>query len=399
MHNKIKILFVSPSISRLFTGVYEVQKNLALEFIKKKNLIEIHGLIDDFTNQDLKSWLPIKPFLYKPFGFKKIGFNPFFLKNLNKSNADIGHIHSLWSYTTYALYKWSKNNNKPFILSVNAYLFDSALRQSKIIKKLALYLGIHKVIKHASCIHVNTINEYEAVRALGYTNPIAIIPNGVQLPNLNIEYASAPWHKNAYTKNKKILLYLSRIHPQKGIQLLVHSWKELRDSMFLNDWHLVIVGFQQDKSLFENTIIDMVAKYNLNNSVTMLSGQFDESMKACYSNCSGFILPSYNEGSSIAALNALAFSKPTLITNGCNITNVIDNGSAIGIETNIESIKNGILTLIEMSDSEREILGQKGRLFVEKNYTWESVSDQIFEIYSWLKSQRISPMPNSIIID
>jgi poly(glycerol-phosphate) alpha-glucosyltransferase len=399
MYNKIKILFVSPSISRLFTGVYEVQKNLALEFIKKKNLIEIHGLIDDFTNQDLKSWLPIKPFLYKPFGFKKIGFNPFFLKNLNKSNADIGHIHSLWSYTTYALYKWSKKNNKPYLLSVNAYLFDSALSQSKIIKKLALYLGIRKVIKHASCIHVNTMNEYEAVRALGYTNPISIISNGVQLPNLNNDHLSSPWLKIENTKNKKILLYLSRIHPQKGIQLLVDSWKELRDSMLLSDWHLVIVGFQKEKSLFENTIIDMVDNYNLNNSVTMLSGQFDESMKACYSHCSGFILPSFNEGSSIAALNALAFSKPTVITNGCNITNAIENGSAIGIETNIESIKNGILTLIEMTDSERENLGQKGRLLVEENYTWESVSDQFFEIYSWLMNERIYPMPKSIIID
>jgi poly(glycerol-phosphate) alpha-glucosyltransferase len=399
MYNKIKILFVSPSVSRLFTGVYEVQKNLALEFIKKKNPIEIHGLIDDFTNQDLKSWLPIKPFLYKPFGFNKIGYNPNFLKNLNKSNADIGHIHSLWSYTTYALYIWSKKNNKPYLLSVNAYLFDSALRQSKILKNLALYLGIRKVIKHASCIHVNTKNEYEAVRALGYTNPVSIIPNGVQLPNLNINYPISPWYKNSNAKNKKILLYLSRIHSQKGIQLLVDSWKELSDSMFLNDWHLVIVGFQKEKSLFENNIIDMVTKYNLNNSITMLSGQFDESMKACYSNCSGFILPSFNEGTSIAALNALAFSKPTLITKGCNITNAIDNGAAICIETNTESIKKGILTLIKMTDSQREILGHKGRLLVEENYTWESVSDQILEIYSWLKNERISPMPKSLIID
>lgn len=395
----MKILFVTPSVSRLFTGVYEVAKNLTLEFNKKNNIVEVHGLIDDFTQEDLHNWLPVKPILYKPFGFIKLGYNPTFITNLNLSNADIGHIHSLWSYTTFALYKWSKLNKKPYILSVNAYLFDSALRQSKLIKKIAFSIGISKVIMNASCIHVNTLNEYNAVRALGYKNPIAIIANGVLLPNLNVIYTKLPWQSYPTTKNKKILLYLSRIHQQKGIDLLIESWNQLSISNSLKDWHLVIVGFQKNRSIFENKIVDIISNYKLHNTVTILLGQFEESMKACYSNCSAFILPSYNEGSSIAALNALAFSKPALITKGCNITNVFENESAIEIDTNINSIKNGILSLIDMTDIDRENLGKKGRELVENNYTWEITSTKILEIYNWIINPEKNSIPKTVIKD
>ncbi len=399
MHKHFKILFVSPSVSRLFTGVYEVEKNLASEFVRKNNTVEIHGLIDEFSQQDLITWSPNKPILYKPFLVKKIGFNPVFLRNLNKSNADVGHIHSLWSYTTYALYKWSIINKKPYVLSANAYLFQTALNQSKFFKKLALKLGINKVIKNATCIHVNTRNEYSSVRALGYKNPISIISNGVQMPDLTINYSKPCWHNDPNAKNKKILLYLSRIHSQKGVDLLIESWKNLSHKNYLKDWHLVIVGFNNDLTTYEKKIISKIEQYNISKNITLLPGQFNESMKSCYFSSNAFILPSYNEGSSIAALNALAYSKPALITEGCNITDSFKNNAAIKIETNIESISRGILTLINMNDLEREILGKNARTFVEKFYSWDTISNKILELYNWLSDNKISPIPDTVILD
>lgn len=395
----MKIIFVSPSISRLYTGVYDVEKNLALEFMKKHFKVEVHGMYDEFTNQDLPNWLPIEPVIYMPYGPKKIGFNPFFLINLIKSKADVGHIHALWSFTAFALFLWSKINRKPYVLSVNAYLFKSALNQSRMIKNVALFVGIKKTIKSASCIHVNTENEYRAVRDLGYTNPITIIPNGVRLPDLSIEFGRAPWNSYIKTKDKRILLYLSRVHPQKGVDLLVNAWKELSDSGLLQNWHLVIVGLKNDNSRFENSILDLVEFNNLHESITLLPGQFDKYMNNCYSNCDAYVLPSFNEGTSIAALNALAFSKPTLITRGCNISKIFENDCAIEIEPLTESIKIGIITLINMNDEDRKVLGSKGREFVEMNYSWETVSSKILEVYLWLKGHEVTCVPNSVCID
>jgi poly(glycerol-phosphate) alpha-glucosyltransferase len=396
--DKLKILYVSPSVSRLFTGVYEVEKNIALELYKLGINIEVHGMIDQYTQEDLINWLPIKPYLYNSIGPQKIGYNPNYLSSLNKSKANVGHVHSLWSFTAYALYKWAKNNNKPYLFTVNAYLFESALKESRLKKKIALYLGLHKVIGNADCIQVNTMNEYKAVRDLGFTNTVCLISNGVQLPDLKLK-TLPPWNDNPYTKGKKILLYLSRIHPQKGVNLLVESWKELSKQSKLEDWHLVIVGFSKNKSIFESQLVKIVNDYNLNTSITLLPGQFDNLMKACYANCNGFILPSFNEGTSIAALNALAFSKPAIITSGCNLTDSFNLGAALQIESNVESIGEGIINLINMTDTERNIMGQNGRKLVEEKYSWESVSFKILEIYKWLYNRKTTAIPSTIIID
>ena len=397
-NTSLKIVFVSPSVSRKFTGVYEVEKNIARELTKLGLNIEIHGMVDEFTEKDLTNWLPIKPFVYKPLGPSKVGFNISFLRGLNNSNADVGHIHSIWSYTSFALYKWAKINNKPYLFTVNAYLFESALKQSKIKKKIALGLGLFKVIQNASCIQVNTLNEYHAVRKLGFKNPICLISNGVEL-EISKSNNLAPWETNINTQGKNILLFLSRIHTQKGIELLLNSWNNLDKKLILKDWHLVVVGFNRNLTNYERKIINFVKDNQLDETVTLLPGQYENDMKACYAKCSAFILPSFNEGSSIAALNALAYSKPAILTDGCNLTDSFTYDAAIKVDTNSTSIENGILKLINMTSFERDIIGKNGRKLAEEQYSWEAISRKILEVYHWISDKSNKPLPSSIIND
>ena len=396
--NKLKVLFVTPSVSRLFTGIYEVEINIAKYLHKKGVDFEIHSLIDAYTNKDLKNWLPLKPILYESFGPKSLGYNPFFVFKLFKSSADVGHIHSLWSYTTFAMYRWSKICKKPYLYTVNAYLFDTALKQSGFKKKIALFFGLKNVIKNASCIQVNTLNEYHTVRSLGFKNPICLISNGVRLPNLNLNLLS-PWHSFKETQDKKILLYLSRIHPQKGINLLIEAWELLFNDSKLKEWHLIIVGFGENYSNYEYEISNSIILKNSCNAITILHGQYGELMDACYANCDAFILPSFNDGASIAALNALAFSKPSILTEGCNLSDSFSQNASIRIETNTLSIYKGIERLMAKTDLERLEMGANGRKLVEEKYSWEFISLKILEIYNWLKAGKIGKLPSTIILD
>lgn len=395
---KLKILYALPSLSRKFTGVYEVSKNLGLELHKLGIGVEVHSLIDEFTKDDSFSWIPIEPKLYSAMGLEKIGYNSTFLNGLIKSDSNVGHIHSLWSYTTIALYKWAINKNKPYLFTSNAYLFESALNNSKLKKIIARILIFDRIIHKAECIQVNTINEYQRVRKLGFKNPICVIPNGVNLPDLKVK-SMPPWHHNKETNNKKILLYLSRIHPQKGLDKLVDAWKELKGNQQIQDWHLVIVGFDFKNSSFESGIINFVKSNNLSSCITLLSGQFGKSMDACYANCDAFILPSYNEGSSIAALNAMAFSKPSLITPGCNIPNSFSTKSAIEIQANKDSIILGIIKLLSMSNEEKSLMGENARKLVEENFSWKFISLQIIDIYKWIQSRKLTEPPTTVILD
>ena len=122
-------------------------------------------------------------------------------------------------------------------------------------------------------------------------------------------------------------------------------------------------------------------------------------MDACYANCDAFILPSYNEGSSIAALNALAFSKPSLITSGCNIPNSFSTKSAIEIQANKASIIAGIIELISMSNEEKSLMGENARKLVEENFSWKLISLQIIDIYKWIQSRKLTAPPTTVILD
>jgi glycosyltransferase involved in cell wall biosynthesis len=397
---KLKILYSTPSVSRLFTGIYEVEKNIALQLTKLDVDVEVHGMIDLYTYDDLPNWSPIKPILYEIMSPRILGYNSAYLKNLLASNAHVGHIHSLWSYTSYALYRWSQINKKPYLFTVNGYLYASALSHSSLKKSLAFNLGFDKVIKNAGCIQVNSVAEYNSVRKLGFNNPVCIISNGVNLPDLQSSVSViAPWSHDTNTSGKKIILYLSRIHPQKGINLLIDAWKMLALKSQLQDWHLVIVGFGKEESLFENHIRKVIKENRLNNSITLLHGQYDKQMEACYTHATGFILPSFNEGASIAALNALAFSKPAILTEGCNVVDAYAAGAAIKIETTAKSITEGMLLLINMPTKERIEMGVRGRLLVEDKYSWKSVTLKILEIYKWLNSKKQLATPSSVISD
>jgi glycosyltransferase involved in cell wall biosynthesis len=394
----MKILFSTPSISRLYTGVFEVEKNIVINLLKQNISFEIHSLIDIYTYKDLHFWDSTTVFLYKTFGQEKYGLSFKLFRNVLKSNAEVGHIHSLWSFSSLALYLWSKFRKRPYLFSANAYLFDSALKRSRLKKKVAFFLCFRKIIESANCIQVNTVSEYNSVRSLGFKNPICVIPNGVSIPEIEVSNSIVPWGFDKNTRGKRILLFLSRIHPQKGINLLVEAWKQLYNLNSLDNWHLVIVGFNDKMTPFENELKYNIENHDVKNVITMLPGQYDEAMDICYQNCSGYILPSFNEGTSIAALNALAFSKPALLSEGCNIPDCYIRNAAIKIEATQTSIFNELIKFFDMNDLERKSIGEAGRRLVSESYSWDSVSSQILEIYKWINDKEKNPIPSSLYL-
>jgi poly(glycerol-phosphate) alpha-glucosyltransferase len=397
MTEKLSVVYATPSVSRLYTGVYEVERNVALELFKLDIAVEIFGLEDKFTAEDLVHWLPLVPSVHKVRGPSIIGYSDTYLKALLNSTGNVGHIHALWSYSSYALYKWSKQKNHPYLLTANGYLDEWALNNSKVKKKIALKFVFNKILTEAGCIQVNSEHEYQSVRNLGLTNPVCLISNGVNLPDLSLSYDS-PWQNIQNTKNKKILLYLSRIHQKKGVHLLLEAWNHLNSSDLLKDWNLVIVGFSCPTSAYEEKIRDYIKNNKLEETVTTLEGQYGADMLSCYSNCDAFILPSFSEGAAIAALNAWAFSKPTIITPQCNLSDGYRFGASFEAQPETQSIIHAILKLINSTPEERKLMGKRGRDMVEMRYSWKAITLKLLEIYNWLHLDR-KVLPSTLVKD
>ena len=384
----------TPSISRLYTGVSELTKQLSQNLINNSVITNIFSMKDEFTYQDsikCESPFQLKLNLYSTYGPQIIGYNPKIKWDMLDIHADFGHIQALWSYTAYALHKWACQKNKPFLLSSNGYLDEWAMNNSRIKKKIALMIGFDKIITKASCIQVNSSTELNALRKKGLKNPIAVIANGVVIP-LKIEKSKVPpWVSVETSFGKKILLYLGRIHPKKGVDLLLAAWKLMTIQPSMSSWHLVIVGFKNDEDGYEKSCKNYVKFNNLDKSVTLLNGCYGEEMVACYENSDAFILPSFSEGNPIAVLNAMAYSKPILITDGCNIAASKNNEFGLNIQSDIESIARGLYDLSFLSNTQLADMGKSGRKYIEMNQSWSVIASKYARVYDWMRN----PTPDS----
>lgn len=392
MKKSLHLLYVTPSVSRLIYGIYEVERNLAQQLSGRGIPVDVVGLADGCTDVDLPNWLPLVPSVHKVTGLQIVGYSPTFYPTLLASKANVGHIHSLWSYTTYALYKWAKVRNAPYLVTPNGMLDPWALNNSKWKKDLARFVCIDKILREASCIQVNTMSEYDSVRNLGFKNPVCVVSNGVNLPDLAAPH-TAPWAELPSAQGKKVLLYLSRIHHKKGVHLLLEAWKQLIEARppGSEEWHLAVVGFKFDNNSYEKELLSYIEEQGMTNRVSTLGEQHGGAMGDCYSCCDAFILPSYSEGVPIAPLNAWAYAKPVIVTSGCNIEEGYNQGAAFKVEPEPESIRDGILELIGTPEQTRTEMGQKGRALVESRFSWNAVGTQMAEVYQWLHGGKHVP--------
>jgi poly(glycerol-phosphate) alpha-glucosyltransferase len=356
------------------------------------------GLIDPHTADDLPKWKPLVPTCYKVTGPAVVGYNRHFIKRLFASPANIGHIHSIWSYITFAMFAWAKKNKYPYLISPNGMLDEWAINNSRWKKRLALFLGVRKILNNASCLQVNTLHEYISVRKFGLSNPVCKISNGVNMPDLSETYIS-PWADIPEAKSKRTILYLSRIHHKKGVHLLLEAWNQLRlqRAETLAGWQLVIVGFQFNEDPYEKKLLSYIEDNLLGSYVTLLEGQYGRDMDRCYANCDAFILPSFSEGVPMAVLHAWSFKKPAIITGECNLPEGFAYDAAVKINPDVTSIFNGILEIVNASPAKMQYMGEQAEKLVREKFTWSAVADQLIEVYKWVYEG--GNTPSTVIID
>ena len=115
---------------------------------------------------------------------KKVDLKYFEKSNIKNNFAfDLFHINGLWKLFIHKMILLAKRNKTPYIVSPHGMLEDWSLSQGKLKKKIALLLYQNKDLSNAACIHVTSHSEMENVRKLGFNNPVAIIPNGINIAN------------------------------------------------------------------------------------------------------------------------------------------------------------------------------------------------------------------------
>jgi poly(glycerol-phosphate) alpha-glucosyltransferase len=263
-----------------------------------------------------------------------------------------------------------------------------ALRNSGWKKRLALLLYERKCLDRAACIQVNSEAELRSVRAFGLKNPVCVIPNGIDLPELN---GTQGVGREAQVVGRKTLLYLGRIHPKKGLVNLLKAWRmALGASGTVGDgWVLAIAGWDQGGHEKELRILS--AECGIEKSVAFLGPQFGEDKAKCYRDCDAVVLPSFSEGLPMAVLEAWSYGKPVLMTPECNLPEGFAAGAALRIESNPQSIARELQELFSAPRALRLTLGRNGRALVASRFTWQKVAREMSAVYEWVLGDTARP--------
>jgi len=387
------------SVSRADGGIYEAECALQRELHLGQGVqIDIVGMEDRFSSEDASRWLPLNPKAVKVKGPGAFGYSPDLLPALNPK-ADLLYAATLWKYPSWAALQWAERTGKPMMVAPHGSLDAWALRNAAWKKRIAAALFKNRQLNKAACLRALCQSEADAFRAYGLTNPIAIIPNGVEIPEGDLKKPEAG-NLKPETGGRKTLLFLGRIHPKKGLANLIRALKKAldarRSTLDSPKWQLVIAGWDQGGheaeliQLCEDLGIRVERRGSRDEGqkceadVVFWGAAFGKDKEDLLRNADAFILPSFSEGLPMSVLEGWSYGLPVVMTPECNLPEGFVADAAIRIETSAESIAEGLGTLFSMNDADLISMGQRGRELVKERFTWHTVAAQMSEVYDWM---------------
>lgn len=422
----IRTACLTASVSQRAGGLFDAVLRLVQVQHQQGREMKVFGLWDDSTGADLQKWSPVPVAAFRPSWPKVIGRAPELLDALHAFAPDLCHVHGLWLYPSIAAKHYSRTKKRPCLISPHGMLDPWAMRNSRWKKQIAwsLFEGGH--LRGAQCLRALCVSEARSIRQLGLKNPIAIIPNGIDLPadenadvlkgetpilaKLKTAGGNPPW-QGCVEPGKKVLLFLSRIHPKKGLVNLLRAWGENRKSEIgrrtSDEWVLAIAGWDQGGHEAELKTLatelglawrDVRARTPDNGaevggqrsvcsgqwSVLFLGPQFNADKAACYRHCDAFVLPSFSEGLPMVVLEAWANSKPVLMTPECNLPEGFKAGAALKVAATEAGIASGLSELQCLNEGERQAMGRRARALVAERFTWAQIGHQLQAVEEWM---------------
>ena len=295
---------------------------------------------------------------------------------------DIIHLHGVWLPFLVIAARVANKRRIPYIISPHGSFEPWALNQKRLKKSIALMTYQGMVNRGAAMFFATAQQEVDSIRRLELTQPIAVIPNGVDigspLPHLSSD-------------GKRVILFLSRIHPKKGLLDLVEAWAEVRDPA----WRIVIAG--PDENGHQSEVRAAIAARGLTSDFEFVGLVDGVRKSACFQNAELFILPTYSENFGIAVAEALAHELPVITTTGAPWEDLVAFKCGWWVAPGVATISAALKAAMHTDVKELRLMGQRGRQLVMQKYSWDMIGQNALNVYHSLVNR--SPFPLEFVAD
>jgi glycosyltransferase involved in cell wall biosynthesis len=365
----MKVIHIIPTIHEEAAGPSYTVPRLckALEKVGIEIELGVLGASGKHSLDFIRSFLPSKH-------FNKLGFSGAMFSWLKQiavnGETSIFHSHSLWMMPNIYPGWAARGSNVKIMVSSRGTLSPYALNINKWIKKLFWIFLQGPVVRQASCLHATALSEYNDLRALGLTQPVCIIPNGIDIPDFR--------SKNRNSK-QKTLLYIGRIHPKKGLINLLHAWAHVENNF--PDWRLKIIGPNEANHLID--LINLHDRLALK-KVEMIGPLYGEDKLNAYREADLFVLPTHSENFGMTVAESLAAGTPVIVTRGAPWSGIITNNAGWWIDIGIEPMVNCLKYALSLPGEDLIKMGMAGREWMIESYSWDFIAREMASVYQWL---------------
>jgi glycosyltransferase involved in cell wall biosynthesis len=381
----MKILMVIPALGSVYGGPSKTVVELAQALGNRGLQVDLVATTANGNTQldvPTLTWISEASYRVQYFPYWKIGDYKFSLSLTrwlfdHVKDYDLVHTNAIFSYPVLPAHWACQFHQVPYIMTPHGMLEPWALAYKSRKKNLYFTLLEKPALQRACAIQMLASSEAERVKNLTFKTPLVTVPNGIHRKDIEKLPEADIFHKQFPSlQNKKLILFLGRIDPKKGLDLLATAFAQV--NLQFPETHLIIAG--PDNINFTPKVKSYFAQAGCLESVTfagMLTGEVKYSALAA---ASIYVAPSYSEGFSMSVLEGMASGLPCVITTGCNFPEAGEANAALVVDIRADSISEALLWCLH-NPREAQEMGCRARLLIFEKYTWDKIAAQMEKVY------------------
>ena len=298
----------------------------------------------------------------------------------NVRNYDLVHIHALWSHSSGAAARAARKFDVPFIIRPAGMLSSYTLSRRRGFRKLSWLFSERRTTQFATAFHATTQAEADDIGRVVAGARSFVIPNGVDDLAYSVPVDRTIWRERmlAGEPDRPIVLFLSRLHPKKGLtDLLLPALARFSPRPLT----VIAGGVDEHEPQYAGSVQDQVTELRLENDIRLVGNISGISRWNLYDAADVFVLPSHSENFGIVVAEAMARGCPPVVTDGVQLSSeILAHDAGLVVPRQVESLAT-VLQLLCDNPQRRKVLAANAQSLAREKFSWSGVADQVQSMY------------------